>query len=40
MDFSFATTLWILTLAVGYLLIVYVALWWAQRTGKASKRLF
>lgn len=28
----------IVSLAIGYLLVVYSLLWWAKRTGKANKR--
>jgi len=29
---------WILMLAIAYLIVVYGLLWWAQRLGKANKR--
>jgi hypothetical protein len=28
----------IVSLAIGYLVVVYSLLWWAKRTGKADKR--
>lgn len=38
MNIPIPTTAWILALAVGYLFAVYTLLWWAKRTGNASKR--
>jgi hypothetical protein len=31
-------TIWILMLAIAYLVVVYGLLWWAQRWGKSGKR--
>ncbi|MEM6836515.1 MAG: hypothetical protein AAF609_06635 [Cyanobacteria bacterium P01_C01_bin.120] len=38
MTLPLAPTVWILMLAIAYLVIVYGLLWWAQRLGKTDKR--
>ncbi len=40
MNATLSPTLWILTLAVGYLAAVYLALWAAQRSQRNNKRTF
>ncbi|WP_204139473.1 hypothetical protein [Halomicronema sp. CCY15110] len=38
MNLLLTPTIWILMLAIAYLVVVYGLLWWAQRWGKSGKR--
>ncbi|MEM6714340.1 MAG: hypothetical protein AAF827_20230 [Cyanobacteria bacterium P01_D01_bin.6] len=37
MNLLITPTIWILMLAIAYLVVVYGLLWWAQRLGRSKK---